>query len=258
MLIKDSFQDVQTSTNEMRIYLFTPTLPPSFPALRKLPAIILFSEIYQVTAPIKRLARRLAGEGFIVACPSVFHEFEGARAMRYDADDTARGNAYKVQKHLSATDEDARVTVDLLVSLEHCSGGIGALGICYGGHLSVRAAFDARVTAAVSLFGTDMQSASLSPTGDDTLARIKGNEVPSATELLLVFGKLDAHVNRAGRDVIRETADAAGVRFSWLELSSANHAFVRDEDEKGRYDPVVTQICLSMAIELFSRTICLS
>ncbi|ORY83692.1 dienelactone hydrolase family protein [Protomyces lactucae-debilis] len=255
MLIQDSFVDVKTSSNDMRVHLFTPKLQNGSTA--KFPALIVFSEIYQVTGPVKRLCRRLAGEGFLVASPCVFHESEGAREMRYDAEDTKLGNELKLTKKSEATDEDLRLTVDTLLALPQCNGRVGATGICYGGHLAFRAFKDPRVSAIVTFFGTDIHSGTLSPNGDDSLRLAKEGHIGKDVEMLLIFGKLDNHVPRDGRDLIRSTLDNAGVRFTWLELANAQHAFVRDEDEKGRYDPAITQCCISLALELFSRTICL-
>src|SRR5690606_41094313 len=40
----------------------------------KYPAILLYSEIFQQTGPIRRSAQIMAGHGFIVLVPEVFHE----------------------------------------------------------------------------------------------------------------------------------------------------------------------------------------
>jgi dienelactone hydrolase len=177
--------------------------------------------------------------------------------MRYDAADTKLGNELKLTKKLEATDEDLRLTVDLLLSQASCNGKVGATGICYGGHLAFRAFVDPRISAIVTFFGTDIHSGTLSPNGDNSLQLAKDGGIGKHVEMCLIFGKLDNHVPREGRDLIRKTLDDAGVRFTWLELANAQHAFVRDEDEKGRYDPAITQCCISLALELFSRTICL-
>lgn len=57
---------------------------------------MVFSEIYQVTGPVERFASNIASEGYVVALPSSFHEFEGPEAIPYDTDGTDRGNKYKV------------------------------------------------------------------------------------------------------------------------------------------------------------------
>jgi hypothetical protein len=41
---------------------------------------------------------------------------------------TTRGNDFKIEKTLEGYDEDARVTIDYLCSLETCNGRIGATG----------------------------------------------------------------------------------------------------------------------------------
>jgi dienelactone hydrolase len=58
-----------------------------------------------------------------------------------------------------------------------------------------------------------------------------------------------------GRDLIRKTLHEKGVTFSFYEPAWAQHAFIRDELSKGRYDPAVTGVCWAMMMELFGRTI---
>jgi hypothetical protein len=55
MIIKDTESvDVHTSTGPMRTYLFRPAAEGRYPGL------LLFSEIFQVTGPIRRAAAMLA------------------------------------------------------------------------------------------------------------------------------------------------------------------------------------------------------
>lgn len=251
MLIKDSYTDIKTSSNDMRVYVFSPSIPNAPNA--KFPGVVVFSEIYQVTPPVERLCRALAGHGYIVACPSSYHEFEGTRAMSYSAEDTDLGNKYKIQKTLAAYDEDSDLTIEYLKKHASCTGKIGATGICLGGHLAFRASFNPHVLATVTFFGTDIHSSTLSSTPTDSLSRTSRGDIKG--ELCLIFGKLDGHVPRDGRDLIRKTLDDAGVTFTWLELAWAQHAFVRDEMSKGRYDPAITGVCMELLYELFARTI---
>jgi len=63
MLIKDNeVADIATPSGNMRAHIFRPAAPGKYPA------ILMFSEIFQVTAPIRRTAAMLADHGFIVAC----------------------------------------------------------------------------------------------------------------------------------------------------------------------------------------------
>lgn len=60
--------------------------------------MLLFSEIYQVTGPVARFARQIAGQGYIVAAPSSYHDFTGPEPLAYDVPGTDSGNEWKVKK----------------------------------------------------------------------------------------------------------------------------------------------------------------
>ena len=64
-----SHVDLPTLKGPMRTFLFRPDSPGEFPG------VILFAEIYQMTEPVRRMAAFLAGQGFLVAVPDVYHEF---------------------------------------------------------------------------------------------------------------------------------------------------------------------------------------
>jgi len=61
--------DLKTPDGPMRTHLFRPVGDGKFPG------IVLYSEIYQMTAPIARTAAMIAGHGFLVAVPDVYHQF---------------------------------------------------------------------------------------------------------------------------------------------------------------------------------------
>ncbi|KAK2629906.1 hypothetical protein QTJ16_000726 [Diplocarpon rosae] len=331
MLIQESHEDVGTRADgnegSMRIFLFHPSIP-NYPNAR-FPGVVLFSEIYQVTGPVARFARQIAGQGYIVAAPSSYHEFTGPEALAYDGPGTDAGNEWKVKKvpyvsqaliskheaheiltttqTLAGYDEDATLSIDLLLSLKTCNGRVGTTGMvrcypnyhhplleavsgdlfktkyrprnmllnscndprapnpfprsktdpgfflqCLGGHLAYRCALDPRISAAVTYFATDLHSATLGlGQKDDSLAR--AGEIKA--ELAMIHGTLDNHVPAAGRDLIRATLRERGVLFSWYEVAGAQHAFIRDELSKGRYDPAITKICFEILLELFGRTL---
>jgi carboxymethylenebutenolidase len=215
--------------------------------------LIKISNIAQVTGPVARFSRQIASQGYIVAAPSSYHEFTGPAPLAYDVPGTDMGNAWKIEKKLEAYDEDATLSVDHLTSMPTCNGMIGATGMCLGGHLAYRCAFDKRVSAAVCYFATDIHSHSLgSGKNDDSLARTANGDLRHA-ELVMIFGKKDTHVPRPGRDMIRKTLEDSGTVFSLFEVAHAQHAFIRDELSKGRYDPAIAGICWQMFMECFGR-----
>jgi len=257
MLITKSFHDVPSALDPngrpIRIFVIAPAIP-GYPNA-KFPGVVVFSEIYQVTGPVERFAGQIASQGFVVACPSSYHEFEGPEPIPYDTEGTDRGNKYKIEKEVAAYDEDATLSIDLLCSLKNCNGRIATTGMCLGGHLAFRAAFDSRVKASFCWFATDIHSASLGKgKKDDSLARVKKGDLTGKGELVMVFGKQDTHVPRAGRDLIRTTLEDAKVLVSFLEVQ-AQHAFIRDESSKGRWDAALTRSLFTFMMELFERTV---
>lgn len=233
--------ELATPTGPMRTHIHRPAVDERFPG------IVLFSEIYQQTAPIARMAAMIAGHGFVVAVPEIFHELEPAGAvLAYDEPGTDAGNHHKTAKPVAAYDADARAVVDHLADRPDVTGGVGALGVCIGGHLAFRCAFDARVGAAACIYATDLHTGTLGLGGDDSLARaadIHG-------ELLMIWGRQDPHVPDEGRAKIRARLVETKRSFTWHELNAA-HAFMRDEGP--RYDPALSLVCYRSVIDLFAR-----
>ncbi|KAF8626549.1 hypothetical protein AX15_004851 [Amanita polypyramis BW_CC] len=257
MLTEKTFYDIPTKSDPngrpIRIFVISPNVA-GYPEAQ-FPGIVVFSEIYQVTGPVERFAGQIAGHGYLVACPSVYHEFEGPEPIPYDTEGTDRGNKYKVEKEVTAYDEDATLAIDLLMSLKNCNGRIAATGMCLGGHLAFRAAFDSRILASVCFFATDIHSATLGKDkNDDTLIRVRKGHLTGKGELVMIFGKQDTHVPRSGRDIIRTVMEDTDVTFSFLEVQ-AQHAFIRDEHSKGRWDPALTRSLFGFMMEVFERTV---
>ncbi|KAF8350022.1 dienelactone hydrolase [Amanita rubescens] len=257
MLIDKTFYDVPAKLDPngrpIRIFVISPNVP-DYPEA-KFPGVVVFSEIYQVTGPVERFAGQIASQGYVVACPSVYHEFQGPEAIPYDVEGTDRGNKYKIEKEVSAYDEDATLSIDLLISLKNCNGRIAATGMCLGGHLAFRAAFDPRVLASVCFFATDIHSATLGKgKNDDTLVRVRKGDLTGKAELVMIFGRQDTHVPRSGRDLIRSILEDSNVTFSFLEVQ-AQHAFIRDENSKGRWDAALTRSLFTYMMDVFERTV---
>lgn len=243
MTIKDDeYADIPTPTGPMRTYLFLPA------AEGRYPGILLYSEIFQATGPVRRTAAMLAGHGFVVAVPEIYHELEPAgTVLAYDTEGAERGNAHKIAKELSSYDSDARAALDYLKSAPHCTGKLGVMGICIGGHLAFRAAMNPEVSAGACFYATDIHKRSLGKgMSDDTLDWM--GEIKA--EMLMVWGRQDPHVPREGRRLIYDAMTDASIHFQWHEFNAA-HAFLRDEGP--RYDPAAARICYGMALELFQR-----
>ncbi|KAL7624320.1 hypothetical protein AAE478_005881 [Parahypoxylon ruwenzoriense] len=220
MLIKESHADIKTSVDgketSMRIFVFHPTIS-QYPDAR-FPGVVLFSEIYQVTGPVARFARQIAGQGYIVAAPSSYHDFTGPEPLAYDVPGTDQGNEWKLDPRISGC-------VAFFATDVHCR----TLGPHSGADMSAQ--------------GPESSNHTI-----DRLGEIKG-------EVAMIFGIKDTHVPDAGRDLLRQKLRGAGTVFSFYEFAWAQHAFIRDELSKGRYDPAITKVCFEALLELFGRVL---
>jgi carboxymethylenebutenolidase len=221
--------------------MLTHIVRPAAPG--KYPGLVFYSEIFQITEPIRRTAALLAGHGYVVAMPEVYHEFlEAGTVLAYDQAGSDIGNKYKYEKEVASYDADTRAVLDHLKSREDCTGELGAIGICLGGHLSFRAAFERDVRATVCFYGTDIHKGSLGKgQKDDSMKRAE--EIRG--ELLMIWGRQDPHIPLEGRRAILNRLDELNLRFAWHEVNGA-HAFMRDEG--ARYDP-------ELALHLYQETL---
>ncbi len=240
---EDAPVDLPTPSGPMRTHVVRPSGEGRYPGL------VLYSEIYQRTAPIRRLAAVFAGHGFVVAVPEIFHELEPAdTVLDYDKAGTERGNHHKIAKTCAAYDADANAVLTHLAASPRTRGKVGAVGVCIGGHLAFRAALDPRVLAAACFYATDIHMGSLGDGGDDSLART--GEIEG--ELMMVWGRQDPHIPAVGRALIQRRLNETGRSFTWHELN-AEHAFLRDEAP--RYDAALASTWIRMAVDLFHRTL---
>jgi len=247
MIVRSEFRDLETPTGPMRTYVYTPVHPT---VAKKYPGLLLYSEIFQQTAPIARLCVQLASHGYVVMSPEIYHEHEPpGTVLGYDDAGKDKGNRYKHATKLSTFDADAKVVVAALRAHPACSGRIGTVGFCIGGHLAVRAALLPEILACASFFPTDLHTGTLGEGKNaDTLARISETKA----ELVMIWGRQDPHIPGEGRATVYQGLTAARLLFSWHEFN-AEHAFMRDEG--ARYDPEVARTALGLALNLFGRTL---
>ena len=87
----------------MRTAVFAPVSANG--AARRDGGLVLYSEIFQLTAPVRRLATQLAGLGYLVMAPEVYHAFEPPGCvLGYDDAGKTRGNSLKQMLTMAAFD----------------------------------------------------------------------------------------------------------------------------------------------------------
>lgn len=226
MIITTEYADLTVDNSLLRLLVCAPK------AGGKYPGVIFYSDIFQLTGPMVRACARLAGYGFVVAAPEIYHRIEPPGAViPFDDDGRTRG-LDDASKTLAADfDADCRATLDYLARHGRVAAGqLGAAGFCIGGHLAFRAALHGDVRATVCFYGTGIHNGKLGQDADaGSLAR--AGEIQG--ELLMVWGEGDPHIPADGREQIEKALTKAGVNFKF-SLYRAEHAFMRDEGP--RYD----------------------
>ncbi|MFT5838738.1 MAG: carboxymethylenebutenolidase [Flavobacteriales bacterium] len=244
MIIQQHIHDINTPTGVMRVTVYKPATESRYPS------IIFYSEIFQKTGPITRSAQILASHGFVVLVPEIFHELNPlGTVLSYDDAGKDKGNADKFTKPLEHHESDTQAMVEFVHQQTYCSGKVGTMGVCIGGHIAFRAALNKQISGAFCLYPTDVHSNTLPCNqGNDSLKRSADILCP----MVLVFGKQDPHVPAEGRLLIHQTLSQNESDFSWHEVN-AQHAFMRDEGD--RYDAALAMQIYKIAIDFFHNTL---
>ncbi len=193
----------------MRAYVSRPASPGRHPG------ILLFQEAYGVNAHIRDVADRLAGEGYVVIAPELFHrtapgfegeyaDFESVRPLVSSLTDA--GLEADIRASYQWLTRDTAVQNDILASV----------GFCMGGRASFLANVSTNLRAAVSFYGGNI--------AETLTGRIPNLSAPA----LLLWGGKDA---RIPPEQIRKIVDgfrAAGKPYTSIEFSEAGHGFFCD------------------------------
>jgi carboxymethylenebutenolidase len=222
--------------------------PAQTSAMGRFPAIIAYSDIFQLTPPHVRIVQRLAGYGFVVVAPEIYTRIEPAGTVLDFENDRARALADAEKVVLTDLDRDVRAVMDAVAQrsdVEHTK--IGVIGWCFGGHVAFRAARSPEIRATACCYATGIHSGELGGSSD-TGSLERAHEIRG--ELLLVWGRDDPHTPADGRARIHRHLDDAGVRFE-ARLYDAEHTFMRDEGE--RFDPESADRAFRAVLGLFRR-----
>src|SRR4051794_41332232 len=148
LIVSRDYLQIPVGERQMRAFIAAPKSAGPHPA------VVFYTDIFQLTEPSLRWAVRLAGYGFLVAVPEIYHRIEPAgTVLGFDDEGKRRGQADAEATTVADFDEDVRAALDML---ERNGTALGAAGHCTGGHLAFRAAFDPRVKATACWYPTGL------------------------------------------------------------------------------------------------------
>ncbi len=213
-------------------------------AAGRLPGLLLYTDIFQVTESTLRTARRMAAYGFVVVVPEIYpHGDLAGVALEFDDEGKAAGQAAAAATPVAQFDADRVAVLDAMEQRDDVSE-LFVTGFCIGGHLAFRAAFDPRVAATVCFYPTGLHTGAL---GADADAGSLARAAQVHGRLMIVFGSRDPHVPAPARLQVLSSLYAAGREDVELHVyEGGEHAFMRDVG--ARHDPVLTDLAIAEAV----------
>jgi carboxymethylenebutenolidase len=193
------------------------------------PGVIVYMEIFGVNAHIRAVAERVAREGYVALAPDFFHRTHPGIELGYDEAGMATG-----MKGLMALDADdmiadARAAVAFLRKQPGCTGKIGAMGFCIGGHMTYLTACETDVAAAASFYGGGIAA----PRGPGGKPSTLGRTPKIQGKILCLMGAKDGLIPKEQVDAMRAALKSAGTRHEVI-VYDADHGFFCDA--RGSYD----------------------
>jgi len=209
----------------MPAYLARPSEPGTYPA------VLVFMEVFGVNRHIRSVVDRVAAEGYVALAPDVFHRFAPGIELGYDEQGIARGIELMGKVKASEAIADAAAAIEALMKRSDVGGtGAGAIGFCFGGHLTYLMACELPIKAAASFYGGFVAVSAPGNDGPPTIdrtPRIKGR-------ILCLFGEKDGYIPLDQVERIRKALETSKIRHEVVVYPGVGHGFFCDE--RGDYD----------------------
>ena len=193
----------------------------SVPAAGHGPATIVLQEWWGLDEHIRSVCDRLAAEGFFALAPDLFRG------------ETTTQPSEAEQKTMALSMDQAEPQMcgaaDFLASQPGVEGpGVGSVGFCLGGGLSLWAAATCpQITAAVTYYY-------VMPHGKPDFSKIKG-------PVLGHFGTNDEFISHEEAKALESELRDAGVDVTFHYYEGAGHAFFNDTNRLGTHDAEIAQ-----------------
>ena len=205
---------IKTADGDMTGHLARPT------AAGKYPAVLVIMEAFGLNAHIKRVADRIAAEGFVALAPDIYHRQPNG-VVGYDQLPDA------IRLMTSLTDAQIVADISSAISVLQADEGvraerIGITGFCMGGRISfLSACTQPAIKAAAPFYGGGIGG---------LLDQAKNINCP----LLLFFGDEDPFIPNDEVARIKQTLAELGKQTEVTVYPGAPHGFFCDDRESYR------------------------
>jgi len=186
------------------------------PSAERGPATIVLQEWWGLDEHIRSICDRLAAEGFFALAPDLYR---GETTTQ-----PSEAQQKMMALSMDQAEKDMCGAADYLHGLPGCEGnGVGSVGFCLGGGLSLWAAATCpNITAAVTYYY-------VMPHGKPDFSKLGG-------PVLGHFGTGDEFIPLADAQALETELRAAGAEVTFHYYDGAGHAFFNDTNRLGTYD----------------------
>ena len=203
------------------------------------PGLLVLHEIFGVSGYVRRRAADLAGLGYVVLVPELFHR---AGASEVPPGPTMLEDALEVTARVDwdAAVADAVAALRHLRGVEGVHGGVGVVGFCYGGGLGYAVVALEPADALVSYYGSALPGLVES--------------VPCvSTPSLHHFGEADAYIPMPEVLRIRDSIGSGGGPVEVHTYPGADHAF--DNDDFVNHHPDAAERAWAVTADYLARVL---
>jgi carboxymethylenebutenolidase len=207
----------------------------SVPAAGHGPATIVLQEWWGLDEHIRSVCDRLAAEGFFALAPDLFRGETTTQPSEAEQKTMALS--------MDQAERDMCGAAAFLASQPGVEGpGVGSVGFCLGGGLSLWAAASCpQITAAVTYYY-------VMPHGKPDFSKIKG-------PVLGHFGTDDEFISHDEAKALESELRDAGVDVTFHYYEGAGHAFFNDTDRLGTHDPEIAQTSWERTLSFLRATL---
>ncbi|BAZ46649.1 dienelactone hydrolase [Chondrocystis sp. NIES-4102] len=162
MEIKTTSVKIPNQDIQIDAYLAQPVIAAS-----KIPAVIVFQEIFGVNSNIREITQLIAQQGYIAIAPALYQRLSPGFSYDFSPQDNGYspeayqlGLQYYQQVQYQEIISDIQATISYLKTLPNIKErAIGCIGFCFGGHVAYIAATLADIKATACFYGAGITTA---------------------------------------------------------------------------------------------------
>lgn len=194
------------------------------------PGVVVLQEWWGLTDDIRAVCDQLASEGYVALAPDLFHG--------ETTDQPSEAEQKMMALKMDEAEKEMRGAVECIAGQEQLEGGIGSVGWCLGGGLSVWAASINDKVKAVSSYYYVM------PHGKPDFSKIKA-------PVLMHFGTGDEYISVDDANALAQEMRDAGVDVDVEFYEGCGHAFFNPTDRIGTHDKAAADLSWRRTLDFF-------